>query len=94
MEALRQWLIDNKCYTQWCINTEAGKYLDRRMWGLIDSPFKWARTPEGENYWYNLAIKCPDVPIDTAVGEALAIFKALDISPELAFIEKLKPWRQ
>jgi len=94
MEELRQWLIDNNCYTQWCINTEAGEYLGIQMRNLIDSPFKWVRTPEGEGYWHYLAIRCPRPRIDITVGEVLAIFKALDTPPELVFIEKLKPWRQ
>jgi hypothetical protein len=95
MEELRQWLIDNNCYEQWCRDVRNGGDFDEALYALIDSPFTWEETPEGHSYWDNLHRKAPDVPRKARghIGNILKFFESLDAPPELLAMERLKKWR-
>jgi hypothetical protein len=95
MEKLRQWLIDNNCYEQWCKNVRNGGAIDWTLYGLIDSAFTWDETPEGHEYWYSLHCKAIDVPRKTRghIGTILEFFESLDAPPELLAMERLKTWK-
>jgi len=96
MEELRQWLIDNGCYEQWCRNVQNGDDIDDTLHTLIDSAFAWAETPEGHAYWKPLHRKAPDVPRKARghrIGDVLRFFESLDAIPELKYMERLKTWK-
>jgi len=95
MEELRQWLIDNGCYEQWCRNVQNGDDIDDTLHTLIDSAFTWAETPEGHEYWKTLHRKAPDAPrmARRRIDDVLEYFESLNTIPELKYMEGLKTWK-